>query len=105
MGIWFIQTWMVNKDKIKEHDELWGDWLKYLMKSNTKSIKYFRQKFHPKRERILIIQFENLAGYENFFSKLYEDEKNRKFRDCWNKLHDIDTWKGIFWDDKTPTRV
>ena len=100
MGIWYIQTWMVSKGKIKEHDEVQKKWYSYAITKIKKQPRSFNKLFGPVGGRVFIMEFDSFADYENFFETMFKDEENVKFQTEWLSYIDPGSWKGFFWRER-----
>ena len=51
---------------------------------------------------MLILKFDSLAEYENYFAKLdkMESEEDFQLRKEWTKCIDYNTWKAEFWMER-----
>ena len=97
MGLWYIQTWSVSREKIEEHVEI----MKKLMSKFGKNTKYFRKMWGPLGGRVGVMEFEDMADYGNFFAKLdkMETEEDWQLRKEFLKCIEYNTWKAVFWNE------
>jgi len=100
MGIWYIETWTVSKGKVEEHDEVVKKWISYIIKKFKIQTRFFNKMFGPMGGRVGILEFENLAEFENFVKISYKDEESTKFRAEWRSYIDPGSWKGFFWRER-----
>ena len=100
MGLWYVQTYSVSKGKIEEHEEIVR---KILNSEFGKNLKYFIKKWESYSGRVMILEFEDMADYENFFAKIdkAEREEDLQLRKEWAKCIDYNTWKAVFWDERS----
>ena len=98
MGHWYIQTWTVSKGKIEEHEEIMR---KMKSMEMAKNMKYFRKMWGPWAGKVMVMEFEDMADYGNFFAKLdkMETEEDFQLRKEWLNCIEYDTWKAVFWNE------
>jgi len=98
MGLWYIQTWTVSKGKIEEHEEIMR---KMKSMEMAKNMKYFIKKWGPYGGRVMVLEFEDMTDYENFFAKVdkMETEEDFQLRKEFWKCIDYNTWKAVFWNE------
>jgi len=101
MGLWNVQTWTVSKGKLEEHEEIMRKMQKISRERPEfgKKMKYFRKRWGPWGGRVLILKFEDMADYENYFAKVDKMEREEDFqlRKEWAKCIEYNTWKSVFW--------
>jgi len=99
MTLWFVQTWMVPRGKVKEHEELMKRWGSYA-RPQDKQHWYLSKPVGPLGSRIFILRFDSFADMEDFFVKMDEDEENVKLRDKWVSCIDPSSYEGSFWNER-----
>ena len=99
MGIWYVQTWTVAKGKTQEHDELSKRRFEFSEGKIDKKVKAFNAQQGPIGGRIIIIQFDSYADYEQHFEKRAQDAEWMKLTQEWLTLIDPNTFKVFFWQE------
>jgi len=100
MGLWNVQTWTVSKGKEEEHEEIMRK-MKNISTEMGKNMKYFRKMWGPMAGKVLVLEFEDMADYWNFFAKIDKMEREEDFqlRNEWRKCIEYNTWKSVFWNE------
>ena len=104
MGVFYVQTWMVSKGKIEEHEKLMVKRLRYVIPKYLKGRErpvamYFAQRHGPIGGRILILNFDTVADHQKFVDTMSNDGEFNKLVDEWLAYVDPDTWRGTYWDE------
>jgi hypothetical protein len=77
MGLWHVQTYLVSKDKIDEHEQI----IKKLRKKAT--FQYFTKRFTPPTARVTIGKYKDMADYEKMRKTMTSDEEFMALRRQW----------------------
>jgi hypothetical protein len=94
----------VTKGKLDEHEEIMRKMQKVGERPEFgKTMEYFAKRWGPWGGRVMILKFDSLAEYENFFATIDKMEREEDFqlRKEWAKCIDYNTWKAEFWMERS----
>ncbi|MBC8498343.1 hypothetical protein ISS40_09895 [Candidatus Bathyarchaeota archaeon] len=106
MVLYYIQTWVVKKGFVAEHDLMMEDRLKKLDDlTGGGRVKFFPTTGGSGNGRVLIIRLDAQEGFMSFYSKSLRDKEYVELQKKWFPLIDLHTYNVTFWNKEIPENI
>ena len=102
----YIQTWVVRKGLVTEHDSLMEDRLKKLDElTGGGQVRFLHTAGGSGNGRVLIIRLDAQEGFMSFYSKSLRDKEYVELQKKWFPLIDLHTYNVTFWNKEIPENI